>query len=93
MRAIKKEKGKEKFLCLPSKSVALHQNLMHSEFVRRSLADVKSKYLKRNNSVRKKVLSNRLSYGCSSLMYACQQGDIAEVLERLHTKVRWMVNK
>uniref|UniRef100_A0A1B0AHI5 ANK_REP_REGION domain-containing protein n=1 Tax=Glossina pallidipes TaxID=7398 RepID=A0A1B0AHI5_GLOPL len=60
---------------------------MHSEVVRRSKADVKSKYLKRNNSVRKKVLSNRLSYGCSSLMYACQQGDIAEVLERLHTKL------
>ncbi|KAL9894172.1 uncharacterized protein ACN2A1_008936 [Glossina fuscipes fuscipes] len=86
MRALKKERGKEKFQCLPSKSAALHQNLMHSEFARRSKADVKSKYLKRNNSVRKKVLSNRLSYGCSSLMYACQQGDIAEVLERLHTK-------
>lgn len=31
---------------------------------------------------------DRLSQGCTSLMHACQQGDIAEVLEQIRSKVR-----
>lgn len=33
-------------------------------------------------------IKNRLAHGCSSLMHACQHGDIAMVLEQMRSKVR-----
>lgn len=34
-----------------------------------------------------KSIENRLAHGCTSLMYACQHGDIAVVLEQMRSKV------
>lgn len=35
------------------------------------------------------VARRRLAEGCTSLMYACQRGDIVQVLAQMREKVRW----
>lgn len=55
-----------------------------SDVSKSKVNQVHNGYLAKNSSFKKK----RLALGCSSLMYACQQGDLEVILKHMRAKVR-----